>query len=299
MVRFHTIPFLAIAARQIYPNRFFRKTNALAGFFALCALFGVNHYALAEEPKVDKFKIALGGYTLARNESNVSLTARDIGAGISISPEETLGIHSEQTVFRIDGYYRYGNEHSITYSWYSISSDGHKSMEEEFEWVDENGDPVTIPVGAQVNTTVDYDIFKLGYLWSFHHTDKVELAAGVGVHLTRIAIGLEAETTSTGVGARDVKTSIPLPVLSFSLNYNVTPKFSWYLKTEAFAMEFDEWSGIYTDSGLGVEYRVAQNLGLGVGFGTNALEVSESTSEYDFTYSNRISGISLYVAGYF
>ena len=80
-------------------------------------------------------------------------------------------------------------------SFHHISSQGDKVIDEDFEWLDENGDPITVPVGAEVNTALDYDIFKVGYLWSFHHTDKVELAAGVGLHMTRIGIGLRSDTT--------------------------------------------------------------------------------------------------------
>jgi hypothetical protein len=61
-------------------------------------------------------------------------------------------------------------------------------------------------------------------IWTFHHSDKVELAAGLGLHVTKIAMGLEAETTSSGVDAKNVSVTAPLPVLSFSLRYNVTPK---------------------------------------------------------------------------
>lgn len=164
----------------------------------------------AEDVVSDKFKIALGGYTLVRYDSTMSLTDPELGAGISISPEDTLGLETTQTVLRLTGHYRFTKKHALTYSWYSISTDGNKSVEEEFEWLDENGDTITIPVGARVDTSLDYDIYRVGYLWSFHHTEKVEMSAGAGLHLTRVAIGLRAETTSSGVDTQDVSTTVPL-----------------------------------------------------------------------------------------
>ena len=252
----------------------------------------------AEDVVPDKFKIALGGYTLVRYDSAMSLTDPELGAGISISPEDTLGLDGTQTVLRLTGHYRFTKKHALTYSWYSISTDGNKVLEEEFEWLDENGDTITIPIGARTATSLDYDIFKVGYLWSFHHTDKVELSAGAGLHLTRIAVGLQAETTSSGFSAQDVSTTVPLPVVSFNLSYNVTPKFSWGLRVEAFALKFDEWDGLYTDSGLKMEYRAFKNVGLGIGLNSNSLKVTEDTSEHKFVFDNRISGILVYVAAY-
>lgn len=263
-------------------------------------VFATFNYAHAEEAPVDKFKIAFGGYSLSRYESTLSLTEKNLGVGASIDPQSTLGMTNERTVFRLDGHYRFTNEHALTYSWYSISSLGNKSIEEEFDWVDNNGDPITIPIGANVDSTLDYDIYKVGYLWSFYHTDKVELSAGAGFHITRIAVGLRADSTNPpGLEARDVSTSLPLPVFSFGLTYYVSPKFQWYVKSEFFALKFDRYDGTYTDSTLGMEYRVFKNVGLGLGFGNNSLKLIEETDDYKFTFDNRITGVLVYIAGYF
>ena len=266
---------------------------------AAYGMVAVPQQTFAEEKKADKFKISLGGYTLARNESEMSLTEKNLGAGISISPEDTLGLETEQTVFRLDGHYRFNQQHSLTFSWYSIASDGNKKLEEQFDWVDEDGNLITIPVGAQVNTRLDYDIYKLGYLWSFYHSDKVELAAGAGLHITRVEVGMKAETTTGPLNPRDVAVTLPLPVLAFGLTYNVTPKFAWFLKSEVFAIEIEDWTGTYNDSTLGVEYRLWEKVSLGAGLANNSLKVSRQTDEYKFVYANRIGGVSVFVSGNF
>ena len=266
---------------------------------ALCSLFVLAAQAQAEESEPDKFKIAIGGYAVGRYDSNLSLTESSLGAGASINPQTTLGLDLEQTVTRLDGHYRFTPKHALTYSWYNISSTGNKTIEQDFEWLDENGNPITIIAGAQTNTVLDYDIYKVGYLWSFYHTDKVELAAGAGLHITRISVALDVDTTLGPIGTKDIKSTVPLPVLSFGLTYNVTPKFMWYIKSEAFAISIDDWSGTYTDSTLAMEYRAWKNVGLGLGLGTNALKIIEDTGDYKFQYDNRITGLNLYVAAYF
>jgi hypothetical protein len=50
-------------------------------------------------------------------------------------------------------------------------------------------------------------IFKPGYLCSFYHAGKVEMAAGVD--------------------ARSVDIGLPLPVVNISIVYHVTCKFKW------------------------------------------------------------------------
>ena len=264
---------------------------------SLLAMVGV---AQAEEPLPDKFKFSFGGYALARFDSKISLTEPNLGAGISISPQETLGLDIENQVLRIEGYYRFKPKHALTYSWYSISSTGEKSIEQEFEWVDPDGNPITIPVGAQVISTLDYDIFKVGYLWSFHHTDKVELGVGAGLHITRLGLALDASTTTpANRSVENVDTTVPLPVISLVLNYHVTPKFHWYVKTEAFALKFDNWAGSYRDTTLGMEYRAWKHVALGAGLSSNSLEIEEEDPKAELKFENTISGGLLYVAMYF
>lgn len=268
-------------------------------FIALVMFMATTNFAYAEDVVPDKFKISLGGYSLIRNESSMSLTEPNLGAGISISPEDTLGLKTEQTVLRLDGHYRFTKTHALTYSWYSISSNGNKTIDEEFDWLDKDGNKITIPIGAKVDTALDFDVYKLGYLWSFHHTDKVEMAVGAGLHITRIAIGLSTDTTSSGVDASDTSTTLPLPVLSFDLRYKVTPKFGWSLKSEWFVLKFEDWDGLYTDVTLAMEYRVFKNVGLGAGLSSNNLEVSEDASDHKFKYESRITGVLIYAATYF
>ena len=279
-------------------NYFFSSGNKRY-IFVLALFLVTTNVAHAKEKIPDQFRIALGSYAVVRYDSVMSLTDPDLGAGLSITPEDTLGLKTEQSVLRLDGYYRFTRTHALTYSWYKISSDGNKKIEEEFDWIDENGNKITVPVGAKVDTSLQYDIFKLGYLWSFYHTDKVAMSAGVGLHVARIAIGLRTDTTATGVEAKDVDTSLPLPVISFSIVYHVTPRFYWHLKQEFFALNYDKWDGNYTDSTLGIEYRVFENVGLGIALSSNSLKLTEIEDDYKFHYDNRITGVLLNVAAYF
>ncbi len=268
--------------------------------FLLAAMFFVaTNIAHAENSVPDKFNISLGAYSVFRTDATMSLTEPGLGAGISISPEDTLGIDSEQTVLRLTGYYRFTKEHALNYSWYRITSRGNKTLEKKFEWLDKNGDLITIPVGAKVDSSLDYNIFKVGYLWSFHHSDKVEIAVGGGLHITSIAFGLNTDSTGSSAEAQDVSLTVPLPVVSFALNYAVTPKFHWMIKGEAFALKFEDWNGIYTDMTLAMEYRTFKNVGLGIGLGSNSLKVTEDTSDHEFTFNNQITGVLIYAAAYF
>ncbi len=274
--------------------------NINHGLFAVIAFFAMMGMARAEAPQADKFKFAIGSLALSRYDSNISVTETNLGTGVSISPQDTLGIDIESSVLRIDGYYRFSPNHSLTYSWYNIDSKGDKTLDTSFDWVDEDGNAIVIPKDAQVTSRLETEILKVGYLWSFHHSDKVELGIGAGLHITRLAISLDASTTvPANSSINNVDTTIPLPVVSFVLNYKITPKLHWYLKTEAFALKFDNWSGHWRDSTLGLEYRAWKHVALGAGLNSNSLDLEEDDPTYKLKFDNSITGGLIYLAAYF
>jgi len=266
-----------------------------------CTLLLASNASSAEEAaKGEKFRIAIGGYTIPQYDSSISLTDADLGGGVAVDPQDTLGVTYDETVLRLDGRYRFNEANSLTFSWYSIAADGSRVLDQDFEWADPDGNAITIPAGASVTTSLDYDIYKVGYLWSFYHSDKVELGIGAGLHVTKIGVGLNASDSSQGqIDTKSVSTTVPLPVLSFDINYQVTPKLRWYIKSEIFALAYDEWEGNYTDNTFGLEYRFWKHIGLGTGLGANSLKLTQTTSEYKFAFDNRITGILFYVVGYY
>ncbi len=270
--------------------------------FAVIAFFAMMGLARAEATQPDKFKFSIGSFALSRYDSNISMTDPDLGAGISISPQDTLGIDIESSVLRIEGYYRIRPNHGLVYSWYSIDSKGKKTLERPVEWVDEDGNSIVIPLGVQATSRLETEILKVGYLWSFHHSDKVELGLGAGLHITRLAISLDATASppiTVPSSINQVDTTLPLPVVSFVLSYKITPKLHWFLKTDAFALKFDNWSGHWRDSTLGLEYRAWEHVALGAGFSSYSLDLDEDDPTYQLEFNNSITGGLIYLAAYF
>ena len=174
-----------------------------------CVMLGallLASQAFARNLTGDRGKIGVGGYALSDFDANITLEDADSGAGISISPIETLGMDFNTTVFRIDGGYRFSNAHSMQFSWYRIASTGTKVLGQDIEW-----DDITIPATATVSSELKYDIVKLGYLWSFYHNDKVELGVGAGVHVTRLSLLMNATFAGTELETQDVNTTVSLP----------------------------------------------------------------------------------------
>ncbi len=98
---------------NLSPSSFYSLLKK-GGFLFVIMLVVITNPVHAEDDIPDKFKIALGGYSLIDSTSSLSLTEPNPGVGISISPEDTLGLNSEQNVLRLTGYYRFSKDHSLT-----------------------------------------------------------------------------------------------------------------------------------------------------------------------------------------
>lgn len=250
------------------------------------------------EPKPDlpdRFKFAFGSYVVSDFNSTVSLADTDLGAGIGFNPSQALGLDFQQSVLRIEGYYRFTKNQALTYSWYSINSTGDVTLDQQIDWGD-----TTIPVGATVQSEFDYDIYKLGYLWSFYRNNKVNLSVGAGLHITRFKINLDASVTNPpGSSISNVDFTAPLPVISLDLGYNITPRWKLGLLAQMFAMSLDEWQGTYRYTTLTMEYRAWEHVALGVGLDGNSLNVKRTSGSEELKLNQDITGGMVYIAAYF
>ena len=274
-----------------YPAVLFTSLSALAWQSTASA----NSLAMDET-----FSLSAGGYHVFRADTTVSLVSRNAGAGAVIRPADTLGLDLENTVLKVNGRYRFSPSSQVVVSWFKVDSEAKRNLQSDVDWVAPNGDEITLSQGSRVASSMDYEISKASYFYSFYHNEKVELMAGGGLHVSRFAIDIDVLATPGGGASsqqtENAATTIPLPTLGFGLNYRVTPRLHWYLRGEGFYLEFDDWKGLFTDLEVGAEYRLWKGLSVGAGLATNNLTVTETTSRYKFRYDNRLSGAHTYLA---
>lgn len=70
--------------------------------------------------KDDHFKISLATF-LAEYESDFRISSSTLGLGTPVSFEDDLGLDDSDTVYRIDGYYRFAARHRLELSYVDLS----------------------------------------------------------------------------------------------------------------------------------------------------------------------------------
>jgi len=139
--------------------------------------------SLSAEVK-DKWKINMGSMFVTSFETEMQLSSKNAPFAARIDTEDHLNMKNDTNVFRLDGYYRFNDTHSINFSYFSVKSNGSQSISgEHILW-----DGRVISAGASIKSYFDMDVYKVNYGYSFYHNEKVELMLTAGLHITTMGI---------------------------------------------------------------------------------------------------------------
>jgi len=245
----------------------------------------------------DKFKINIGAMYVTNFETEMQIGPSKRALNASINTKDQLGMNYDTNVFRLDGYYRFNEKHSIDFSYFSVKSSGERVINQDISDWGENND--TISAGASVSSYFNMDIYKLNYVYSFYHNKDVELGLSIGLHVTNLDVGLNASGTISGVASDTLVSSsqllAPLPVVGFRGEYTIIDKtlFAQY-KADYFYLHYDDFEGSFISTTINLEYRFLDNYGLGIGYNSNNLELAADNGNVRLDVKNSLSGATAY-----
>ena len=157
-----------------------KKTACICLFALMIILYSLSVNADEKESNGkpwERFSFNLGGFITAIN-SDVSLGVE--GLGISVNVEEALDLDSSVSVFRVDGLWRFSRNlrHRLDLGWFDISRDSSTTLLQDITIGD-----TTFPLGTEVTTSFDLQVFKEAYSYSFFQDDRIDLVENrCGIH---------------------------------------------------------------------------------------------------------------------
>ena len=213
--------------------------------------------------------------------------------------EDALGLESTTTVLRTDAYWRFTDnlKHRLEFTWFALRRNGNNTLARNIEI-----DGVTLPIGTQVESKFDFDIYKLGYSYSFFQDNRMDIAAGLGLFIAPINFELNATGLVTNYTAESL--TAPLPVFTIRGDFAITPKLFLKNQIELFYLEYENYKGGIYDYKINLEYNWFKHVGVGVGLETFNLGLEAEGSDYpgvDFVgqIGFRYTGAMLYAKFYF
>lgn len=257
---------------------------------AICTPARADDYMLP-----DTFMLRLGGYSIQSANTVMRLDSANAPVGAYIDFNDTLGGETRATVFRADGLYRFNEHHGVAFAWYDVKFTGSRVLNTQIDWGGQ-----TYPVNAQVDSKLEFEVYKLNYQYSVFHDEKAELGASFGFHIMRLSAGISG-TSTTGTGqAKNEKVTAPLPVWGLFADYNFTPRFSAYYNYQFFFINVDnKFKGGLQDFIFGLEYRIFRNVAVGAAYNRFALAAEIKKDVATWKVNTNWNGGMLYGAVYF
>lgn len=274
------------------------KAASVVVFFFIAAVTSMaisGPAAADEQPTVafpDTWMIRLGAYVVDGSNTQVSVNSDLGGLGTTIDFQRDLGGEDGDTIPRIDAYYRFNERHRIDFTAFSIDRKGERTLSLDITIEDE-----VFNVNETVFSDVKYEVYRLGYAYSFYHSPKVELSLTAGLNVTSYDLQFRNEA---GDKVETAGVSVPLPVFGLRLGYAITPK--WYVRyvSEAFFIELDDaLRGALLNYELNTEYKIFDNFALGAGIARIGLDVEVDDDDWRGQVTDSYRGYMLFGTFYF
>ena len=237
----------------------------------LVLIFAMPVAAAQSADMDDKFRVSLGVF-IADRDTRTRLDGSVPDSGTEVDLEGTLGFKKSDSVFRIDGYYRFSEKHRIDFSAFDLSRTASRQIDEEFIW-----DGEIYPVDVLVNAALDLNVYKLAYTWSFLRREDWYLGASLGLYVADIGTSISAESggqfSSRGITA-------PLPVVGLRGQYEFSERWTLRGSAEIFAYEYGDYSGDLYDLYAGVDYKFNSHLAIGLGINSVRMDIGVGKANF-------------------
>jgi hypothetical protein len=241
-------------------------------------------------PGQDKWKFELGGYFPS---IDTSMEINGIDPGDDLDLEESLGFSDSDTIWRIDGYWRFFKKHRLEFGYYGFNRDGNVTLTEDLEIGDE-----IFGAGSQVSSELNLGFYTIDYMYSFYQGEKWEISGGLGAYWVDIEFSAAGYVIVNDEPVLDdyVSTDFngPLPFIGLAFEYYITPKWLTIVKGGYFALEVGDVDGSLANFGAKLEYQFTKTWGLGLGYDYFSIDVTidDSSLRSDLVY--KYHGVQAY-----
>jgi hypothetical protein len=242
------------------------------------AAASVAHAEEGEEGMIgfgqERFQLNLGYYHPNFNTGLSAGTSQ--GPGIIppgyIDLENDLGLDSSLGVGRISGYWRFFDRHRLYFGYYKLNRKSARPLLTDIGpiYIPELGINDTILAGSNVRSVSAWEVYHLGYGYSFYKSESLELAAKLGLGLARIKLDVSGTLNTLNNGTltstAGASVLVPLPTVGVTLDWVASER--WTLKGNAgyFKVSVNGVKAGVTDAGVAAEYRLFRNFGIGAGY---------------------------------
>lgn len=266
-----------------------RKSQVPGILVALClALTAQGAFAADDGYHNNKQFLVWARAFFASGDTAIKIDSQTTGlSGTLLDLEHDLGIDEDKALPMLGFRWRFAEKHALDLAYFELNRSGKLIIDTQIRW-----DDLIYPIATDVDSFFDTKVTRLAYRYSLVTDPKKEFAIGGGLHWTEIETGISA----TSIGGSKISSIAPLPMLTLSSDYRLSPKWSVHLLVEWFGLEVGEIGGEIWHIDAGVAWEISKHLSLDLGY--NFFDVVFGAGDADFlglfnyTYKGPFLGVA-------
>ena len=272
-----------------------KKTFHLVSLSGLL-LLPVSSLQAAEDEQTyafpESFMARLAYYDIQSADTDVSVASNNgVSLGTFVSYTDDLGGDDSVSIPRLDMYYRFNPRHRIEFSYYRSERDGERTLEIDAEF---EGNEYSI--GDTVRSEFDFELIRIGYGYSFYHSDTVELRFSTGLNFSSYDLKL---SNSDGSNRTASDVTAPLPMFGLAVGYAINEDWSIHYLSETFFIEIDDdLKGSLFNYELNVQYRFLDHFVVGGGLTRVGTDLEASSDDWKGRINDSHKGFLFFLSYY-
>lgn len=265
------------------------KNTAWLALVGSCALCGQSSRADDYfSPTDERVRLSLGAMhvsssTTVRANSSLQTT------GTVVNAEDQFGLEKSNWEPKFQAIVRAATRHRISFDYFTLDRTGNTTVTNTIRFRDS-----TFLAGDPLQTKLSLRTFGMAYEYSFWHSEKLEIAATVGVHATEISSRAEVHTPARHV-LQTYDLSGPVPTVGIDATWVLSKRFyidgrAQYLS--AHVTDIDGSLGFYSFDAL---YRYRPNLSIGLGYTQIIARLSSTKSSQVGLFDFNTKGPEMFI----
>ena len=264
---------------------------------AALSCLGAPLIQAAERPPVltRHWYVNTGGYLTDFTTDAAVGTGSSFGTTIRV--EDELGVEADQSIFRLEGIFRFNERHSIDFGYWEATRSGRQEIDEDIEF-----DEVTFDLGAELETEADARYFRLGWRYSMIRSDRGEAGISAGLSTFEFGFALEGQgsisdgmVTEAGNFREEESFIAPAPTIGIFVAYAFHPRVIFRAKLDYLDFDTGDIEGNLTETLMGIDWFFVEHVGVGAGILGTRLEFKDRSGD-PLTVDYRQNGIMAYLA---
>jgi hypothetical protein len=229
-------------------------------------------------PITDRFHVR-ASYFQASADTELRLDPAPPQLGTLVSAEDDLALDDRLDLGRVELMFRLGNRNRIRMDFLKVDRFGVKALDRDIVFGDEE-----FEIDDTAVSRLDLRMLGFAHTFSILKKDRVELGAGLGIHL--IEMEARGEVPARFLREEEAQGGA-LPSGGLDFTWRITRRFALTARGQYFDWDADDFDGGFTDYHADVQFRWRPNVAVGIGYTAIAFELDvtddDSPGRFDMT----------------